>query len=55
MKSLTNVSVRFGPLDAKGADIYFKGHPYILQEEWDNAVSGCVLIGRLIHKPRNSC
>lgn len=35
----------FGPLDAKGADIYFKGHPYILQEEWDNAVSGCALMG----------
>jgi hypothetical protein len=35
----------FGPLGAKGADVYFKGHPYILQEEWDNAVSGCVLTG----------
>jgi hypothetical protein len=35
----------FGPLNAKGADVYFKGHPYILQEEWDNAVSGCVLTG----------
>ena len=35
----------FGPLNAKGGDVYFKGHPYILQEEWDNAVSGCVLTG----------
>lgn len=35
----------FGPLNAKGGDVYFKGHPYILQEEWDNAVSGCVLSG----------
>ena len=35
----------FGPLNAKGADVYFKGHPYILQKEWDNAVSGCVLTG----------
>jgi hypothetical protein len=35
----------FGPLSAKGADVYFKGHPYILQKEWDNAVSGCVLTG----------
>ena len=35
----------FGPLNAKGADVYFKGHPYIVQEEWDNAVSGCVLSG----------
>jgi hypothetical protein len=35
----------FGPLNAKGGDVYFKGHPYILQEEWDNAASGCVLTG----------
>jgi hypothetical protein len=35
----------FGPLNAKGGDVYFKGHPYILQEEWDNTVSGCVLSG----------
>jgi hypothetical protein len=33
----------FGALDAKGADIYIKGHPYVLQEEWDNATSGCSL------------
>jgi hypothetical protein len=35
----------FGPLDAGGADIALNGHPYIVQEEWDNAVSGCVLSG----------
>jgi hypothetical protein len=35
----------FGPLDATGADVYFNGHPYIVQEEWDNAVSGCVISG----------
>lgn len=35
----------FGPLNPKGADVYVKGHPYILQEEWDNAVSGCTLSG----------
>ena len=35
----------YGPLDATGADVYFKGHPYIVQEEWDNAVSGCVISG----------
>ena len=35
----------FGPVNAQGADIYFKGHPYILQEEWDNAISGCALTG----------
>ena len=35
----------FGPINAHGADIYFKGHPYILQEEWDNTISGCALTG----------
>jgi len=35
----------FGPLDHKGADVSFKGHRYIVQEEWDNAVSGCALGG----------
>jgi hypothetical protein len=35
----------FGPLSANGADISLKGHPYVVQEEWDNAVSGCVLRG----------
>jgi hypothetical protein len=36
----------YGPLNEDGADVFFKGHPYIVQEEWDNAVSGCVLPGR---------
>jgi len=35
----------FGPLDANGADVSFNGHPYMVQEEWDNAASGCVLSG----------
>jgi hypothetical protein len=35
----------YGPLNKDGADVFFKGHPYIVQEEWDNAVSGCVLSG----------
>jgi hypothetical protein len=35
----------YGPLDATGADISINGHPYILQEEWDNAVSGCAISG----------
>lgn len=35
----------FGPVDANGADVSFNGHSYIMQEEWDNAVSGCVLSG----------
>ena len=45
MKSATKFAGVFGSLNAKGADVYFKGHPYILQKEWDNAVSGCVLTG----------
>lgn len=35
----------FGPVNAKGADVVFKGHAYIVQEEWDNTVSGCALTG----------
>ena len=35
----------FGPLNAHGADVSFHGLPYIVQEEWDNVVSGCVLNG----------
>ena len=35
----------YGPLNEDGADVLFKGHPYIVQEEWDNAVAGCVLSG----------
>ena len=35
----------FGQLNGDGADVSFNGHSYIVQEEWDNAVSGCVLSG----------
>ena len=35
----------YGPLDAAGADVSINGHPYIVQEEWDNAVSGCAISG----------
>ena len=35
----------FGRLNARGGDVLFKGHPYMVQEEWDNAVSGCALTG----------
>jgi hypothetical protein len=35
----------FGPLDRHGADVSFKGHRYIVQEEWDNAASSCTLTG----------
>lgn len=35
----------FGPLDGSGADVNWNGDPYIVQTEWDNNVSGCVLTG----------
>jgi Phosphate-induced protein 1 conserved region len=35
----------FGPLDRHGADVFFKGHRYIVQEEWDNTASSCTLTG----------
>jgi hypothetical protein len=35
----------FGPLNEDGADVFFKGHPYIVQEEWSNTAHGCVLSG----------
>jgi hypothetical protein len=35
----------FGPLDANGSNVSFNDHPYIVQEEWDNTVSACVLSG----------
>jgi hypothetical protein len=36
---------QFGPLDAAGGDVNWNGDEYIVQEEWDNAVGGCVLTG----------
>jgi hypothetical protein len=35
----------FGPINAQGGDITINGHPYEVQKEWDNRVSGCVLSG----------
>lgn len=35
----------FGPTNAQGGDITINGHPYEVQKEWDNHVSGCVLSG----------
>jgi hypothetical protein len=35
----------FGPLDRHGADVSWRGHRYIVQEEWDNAASSCTLTG----------
>ena len=31
----------FGPTNAQGADLVANGHPYIVQQEWSNRVSGC--------------
>jgi len=35
----------FGPLNADGSDVSFNGHPYVVQQEWDNTAPGCVLSG----------
>src|SRR2546421_526721 len=35
----------FGSLNTDGSNANWNGHPYLVQEEWDNAQSGCVLSG----------
>jgi hypothetical protein len=35
----------FGSVAANGSNVTWNGHPYIVQQEWDNAKSGCVLTG----------
>ncbi len=35
----------YGTIHQNGANVVWNGHPYIVQEEWDNAKSGCVLKG----------
>ena len=35
----------FGPTKNYGGDVKLGGHPYEVQKEWDNKVSGCVLKG----------
>ncbi|MEO6888950.1 MAG: hypothetical protein ABI456_07005 [Ktedonobacteraceae bacterium] len=35
----------FGPTNPDGSDANFNGDPYILQQEWDNNVGGCVMSG----------
>jgi hypothetical protein len=35
----------FGPTKSFGGDVKLNGHPYEVQEEWDNARSACVLKG----------
>ena len=33
----------FGPGNLQGADVLWNKNPYIVQEEWSNAISGCAL------------
>lgn len=35
----------FGHVNPDGSNVNWNGHPYIVQQEWDNHVSGCVLAG----------
>lgn len=35
----------FGHVNADGSNVTWNGHEYIVQQEWDNHVSGCVLTG----------
>ena len=35
----------FGTRDANGGDVVWNSHEYIVQEEWDNKASGCVISG----------
>ena len=35
----------FGTTNADGSNVSWNGHPYLVQQEWDNAQSGCVLSG----------
>ncbi|GHO59695.1 hypothetical protein KSB_81700 [Ktedonobacter robiniae] len=36
---------KFGSLNSSGGDVTWNGHSYIVQKEWDNHVTGCVLTG----------
>lgn len=33
----------FGPVDGKAGDVVLNGNSYLVQQEWDNAISGCTL------------
>ena len=35
----------FGTVNSDGSNVNWNGDPYIVQQEWDNAQSGCVLAG----------
>lgn len=36
----------FGPLDSTGGDVKWNGNHYLVQQEWNNALSGCTLSPR---------
>jgi hypothetical protein len=36
---------KFGTRNSSGADVVWNGHGYIVQKEWDNHKSRCVLAG----------
>jgi hypothetical protein len=36
---------QFGTVNSDGSNVNWNGDPYIVQQEWDNAVGGCVLTG----------
>ncbi len=38
-------SSQFDTLNPDGSNVNWNGHPYIVQEEWDNTISRCVLYG----------
>ncbi|GER90069.1 hypothetical protein KDW_42310 [Dictyobacter vulcani] len=35
----------FGATNADGSNVNYNGDPYLLQQEWDNNISGCALTG----------
>ena len=35
----------FGPRGGDGSDVNFNGDPYLLQQEWSNAIGGCAISG----------
>ncbi|HEY0808378.1 MAG TPA: choice-of-anchor P family protein, partial [Pseudonocardiaceae bacterium] len=35
--------LNFTPQDSIGADVYLHGHPYLVQQEWSNAVHTCAI------------
>jgi hypothetical protein len=48
----------FGPEGSNGADVVWSEHPYIVQQEWDNAINGCTMgnsVAGSIHAPGSQC